>query len=266
MRLAGLWQQFQQAAIAVRRLGDVMDAPPEPRALLAARASRGPGRIEFCGVGFRHAPDRAWLYRGLDATIEPGSCVAVTGPSGCGKSTLLKLLLAFALPTEGAVRIDGRDTRAHAANELRSRFGVVPQDIALFAGTVLSNLQLGHPLAGLPEVAKACRIAGIHDAIEALPDGYATTIGERGVGLSGGQRQRLALARALLRRPQILLLDEPFSQLDEEAASHVAEAIGRLRGTLTIVIVTHVLPPGLAVDRRIALGPTAAPARDRVAA
>ncbi|HEX4884627.1 MAG TPA: peptidase domain-containing ABC transporter [Casimicrobiaceae bacterium] len=254
LRLAGLWQQFQQAAIAVRRLGDVMDAQPEPRVLVPARTVRGPGSIAFCGVGFRYAPEHAWLLRGFDAVIEPGTCVAVTGPSGCGKSTLLKLLLAFALPTEGAVRIDGRDTRAHAANELRARFGVVPQEITLFSGTVLANVQLGDALAGLPDVVKACRIAGIHDAIEALPDGYATVVGERGVGLSGGQRQRLALARALLRRPQILLLDEPFSQLDADAASRIAEAIGRLRGAVTIVVVTHVLPPGLVFDRRIDLG------------
>jgi subfamily B ATP-binding cassette protein HlyB/CyaB len=254
LRLAGLWQQFQQAAIAVRRLGDVMDVPAEPRALLPARPARGPGRIEFAGVGFRHATERPWLYRGFSAVIEPGECVVVTGPSGCGKSTLLKLLLAFVLPVEGAVRVDGRDTRAHAANELRARFGVVPQEITLFAGTVLANVQLGDPLASFADVVQACRIAGIHETIEALPDGYRTEIGERGVGLSGGQRQRLALARALLRRPQILLLDEPFSQLDAESATRVAAAIGRLKGALTIVAVTHQLPAALAFDRRIEIG------------
>jgi len=254
LRLAGLWQQFQQAAIAVRRLGDVMDVPPEPRALLPARPARGPGRLEFAGVGFRHAPERPWLYRGLSATIEPGECVAVTGASGCGKSTLLKLLLAFVLPVEGAVRVDGRDTRAYGANELRARFGVVPQETMLFAGTVLANVQLGDPLASFADVVQACRIAGIHEAIEALPDGYRTQIGERGVGLSGGQRQRLALARALLRRPQILLLDEPFSQLDAESTARVAAAIGRLKGALTIVAVTHQLPAALAFDRKIEIG------------
>jgi subfamily B ATP-binding cassette protein HlyB/CyaB len=254
LRLAGLWQQFQQAAIAVRRLGDVMDVPAEPRALLPARSARGPGRIEFAGVGFRHATERPWLCRDFRATIEPGECVAVTGPSGCGKSTLLKLLLAFVLPVEGAVRVDGRDTRAYAANELRARFGVVPQETTLFAGTVLANVQLGDPLASFADVVQACRIAGIHDAIEALPEGYRTEVGERGVGLSGGQRQRVALARALLRRPQILLLDEPFSQLDAESAARVAAAIGRLKGALTIVAVTHQLPATLAFDRVIALG------------
>jgi subfamily B ATP-binding cassette protein HlyB/CyaB len=221
LRLAGLWQQFQQAAIAVRRLGDVMDVPAEPRALAAARSSRGPGRIELAGVGFRYAQDRPWLYRELDAAIEPGECVIVSGPSGCGKSTLLKLMLGFALPTEGAVRVDGRDTRAWAMNELRARFGVVPQDTVLFSGKRLAK---------------------------ALPEGYRTEVGERGVGLSGGQRQRLALARALLRRPQVLLLDEPFSQLDAQAAE------AKLKGRLSIIVVSHQWPAGLAFDRRIAIG------------
>jgi subfamily B ATP-binding cassette protein HlyB/CyaB len=270
LRLAGLWQQFQQAAIAVRRLGDVMGTPAEPRSLAPARVARGPGRIEFVGVGFRHAPERPWLLRGFDAVVEPGECVVITGPSGCGKSTLLKLLLAFAFPVEGAVRIEGRDTRAFAANELRARFGVVPQETTLFAGTLLANLQLGNPMASFADIVQACRLAEIHEVIEALPDGYRSEVGERGIGLSGGQRQRLALARALLRGPQILLLDEPFSQLDDASAERIAAAISRLKGTLTLLVVSHQVPTSLGYDRRIALGGeafTAAPrqARDEAA-
>ena len=249
----GLWQQFQQAAIAVRRLADVMDVPAEPHCVLPSRVSRGSGRIEFVAVGFRYAPERPWLHRNVAFAIEPGECVVVTGRSGCGKSTLLKLLLGFAHPVEGAVRIDGRDTRAFAANELRSRFGVVPQETTLFSGTLLDNLQLGNPLAGFEQVVQACRVAGIHDTIEALPEGYRSEVGERGVGLSGGQKQRLALARALLRRPQVMLLDEPFSQLDDESAATIATAVSKLKGALTIVIVSHQVPPTLAVDRRIDL-------------
>ena len=253
LRLTALWQQFQQAAIAVKRLADVMDVPAEPNCVAPARPAGRPGRIEFAGVGFRYGADRPWLYRGLAFTIDAGECVVLTGPSGCGKSTLLKLLLGFALPVEGAVRIDGRDTRAFGANELRARFGVVPQETTLFSGTLLDNLQLGNPLAGFDQVVQACRVAEIHATIEALPDGYRSEIGERGVGLSGGQKQRLALARALLRRPQALLLDEPFSQLDGEAAAKIAGAISRLKGALSIVIVSHQLPPTLAFDRRIDL-------------
>jgi subfamily B ATP-binding cassette protein HlyB/CyaB len=254
LRLTGLWQQFQQAVIAVRRLADVMDVPTEPHCVAPTRATRGAGRIEFAGVGFRYAPERPWLHRHLAFTVEAGECVVLCGPSGCGKSTLLKLLLGFAQPVEGAVRIDGRDTRSFGANELRARFGVVPQETTLFSGTLLDNLQLGNPLASFEQVVQVCRVAEIHETIEALPDGYRSEIGERGVGLSGGQKQRIALARALLRRPHVLLLDEPFSQLDDEAAAKVAAAVSKLKGALTIVIVSHQVPPTLAIDRRIALG------------
>ncbi len=253
LRLTGLWQQFQQAAIAVRRLADMMDVPAEPHALTLGHAGRGPGRIEFVGVGFRYTSEDPWLHRNLALTIEPGQCVVLTGRSGRGKSTLLKLLLGFVHPTEGAVRIDGRDTRTCTANELRSRFGVVPQDTTLFAGSLLENLQLGNPHASFEQIVQACRVAQIHDTLEALPKGYRSEMGERGVGLSGGQKQRLALARALLRRPQVLLLDEPFSQLDDESAASVASALSSLKGALTIVIVSHQVPATLAVDRRIEL-------------
>jgi subfamily B ATP-binding cassette protein HlyB/CyaB len=253
LRLTGLWQQFQQAAIAVRRLADMMDVPAEPHALTVGHARRGPGRIEFVGVGFRYTSEDPWLHRQLALTIEPGQCVVLTGRSGRGKSTLLKLLLGFIHPTEGAVRIDGRDTRTCSANELRSRFGVVPQETTLFAGTLLENLQLGNPDAGFEQIVQACRMARIHDTLEALPKGYRSEVGERGVGLSGGQKQRIALARALLRRPQVLLLDEPFSQLDEESAASVASALSLLKGAVTIVIVSHHVPATLAADRRIEL-------------
>jgi subfamily B ATP-binding cassette protein HlyB/CyaB len=257
LRLAGLWQQAQQASIAVRRLADIMDVPREPRTLAPIRAATGPVGIELVGLGYRQAPERPWLYRGLDARIGPGECVVITGPSGSGKSTLLRLLQGFAYPVEGAVRIDGRDTRALAVNELRGRLGIVLQDTSLFSGTLLANLELANPLAGIDQITQACRIAGVHATIERLPEGYRTEVGERGVGLSGGQRQRLALARALLRRPGALLLDEPFSQLDQDSAREVADALSRLRGTLTIVVVSHVLPATLRFDRRIDLAPAA---------
>ena len=253
LRLTGLWQQFQQAAIAVRRLADMMDVPAEPYTVTIGHTRRGAGRLEFAGVGFRYGSEDPWLHRALTLTIEPGECVVLTGRSGRGKSTLLKLLMGFAHPVEGAVRIDGRDTRACSANELRSRFGVVPQDTTLFAGTVLDNLQLGNPLATFEQVIQACRVANIHDTLEALPKGYRTEVGERGVGLSGGQKQRLSLARALLARPQVLLLDEPFSQLDDDSAASVASSLSQLKGALTIVIVSHQVPPTLAFDRRIEL-------------
>ncbi len=256
LRLAGLWQQFQQATIAVRRLADIMDVPGEPSAVLPAREGGGPGRIELKGVGFRYDESRPWLYRGLDLAIEPGECVVVTGPSGCGKSTLFKLVQGFAFPVEGQVLLDGRDTRHLAANQLRAHFGVVPQETMLFSGTILDNLLLANPLVTFEQIVQACKLAEIHAVIEALPDGYRTEVGERGVGLSGGQKQRIALARALLRRPKVLLLDEPVSQLDAESAGRIAAAVSRLKGKLTIVLVSHQLPTLLKYDRIVEV-PTA---------
>jgi subfamily B ATP-binding cassette protein HlyB/CyaB len=255
VRLAGLWQQCQQAAIAVRRLADIMDVPVEPRANVPS-ASTGPARLSFASVGFRHG-DGAWILRGLDLEIAPGECVVITGPSGCGKSTLCRLAAGFAFATEGSVRLDGRVTRTLAADTLRGALGIVPQDTVLFAGTVLDNLLLGHAHATQVDVEAACRRAGVHDAIAALPEGYRTRLGERGIGLSGGQKQRVALARALLRSPRLMLLDEPLSQLDAVAAAEIGRAISALKGTTTLVVVSHVVPPTLAADRVVRLDPRA---------
>ncbi|UCG97417.1 MAG: peptidase domain-containing ABC transporter [Burkholderiales bacterium] len=255
MRLVGLWQQFQQARLAVRRLGDVMDVPAEPYGLRPVRAAqpaaRGEPLIAIDQLAFRHAEDRPFLYEDLNVEIRAGECVALCGPSGCGKSTLAKLLQGFFMPTRGAVRIDGFDTRHLSANELRCTFGVVPQETVLFSGTLLENLQLANPAATFEEVVNACRMAGIHDVIEQLPQGYGTPIGERGAGLSGGQRQRLSIARALLKRPRVLLFDEATSNLDRRSADGIVATINALRGRVTIIVVSHAPLAGLHIDRTV---------------
>ena len=248
LRLAGLWQEFQQTAIAVQRLGDLMDAPAEIYSLSAARGGGRAGRVEIDKVSFRYRDDQAPVYENFSLTIEPGACVALTGPSGSGKSTLAKLLQGFYLPSAGAVRIDGRDTRQLAANELRLNFGVVPQETRLFSGTLFENLIAAQPHAGIAEVAEACRQAEIHEYIEGLPQGYRTLVGENGVGLSGGQKQRIAIARALLRRPRILIFDEATASLDRDTAEAFARTVSRLRGSATVLFIAHHLPEGLAVD------------------
>ncbi|HZP89000.1 MAG TPA: peptidase domain-containing ABC transporter, partial [Burkholderiales bacterium] len=149
LRIAGLWQEFQQAAIAVKRLGDVMDAPQEPYSLVPSREPIRRGRIELKNLSFRYADNLPYLYQHLNLTIEPGECVAIMGPSGCGKSTLAKLLQGFYQPSEGAISLDGHDIRYLSANELRSAFGVVPQDTVLFSGTIYDNLVLGNAQADL---------------------------------------------------------------------------------------------------------------------
>jgi len=255
LHLVGLWQQFQQADIAVKRLGDVMNAPPEPYSLIPAReAAAGEGRIEIRNLSFRHADNLPYLYREFDLTIEPGHCVALMGPSGCGKSTLAKLLQGFYQPGDGSILMDGHDIRHMTANELRQHFGVVPQETVLFSGRIYDNLALANPMAGFEQIVQACKLAEIHEVIEALPNGYQTEIGEHGAGLSGGQKQRIAIARALLKRPRVLVFDEATSGLDAPTAEQFARTVNQFRGRVTMVFIAHQLPRGLQVDAAITLG------------
>ncbi|MEO8346878.1 MAG: peptidase domain-containing ABC transporter [Betaproteobacteria bacterium] len=253
LKLVGLWQQFQQATIAVRRLGDIMNVPMEPWSIAPAREGAGAGSIEFRDIGFRYAQDRPFVVRNFHLILAPGECVVVMGPSGAGKSTLTKLLQGFLLPTEGQVLLDGHDARHLAANELRGYFGVVPQETILFSGTILDNLLLANPMATFEMAVQAARLAEIHDTIESLPAGYKTDVGERGVGLSGGQKQRIAIARALLKRPRVLIFDEATSGLDIDVAEHFAATIARFKGKVTILFVTHRAPERLVPDRVVHL-------------
>ena len=222
LRLASLWQEFQQANIAMKRLGDIMDAPVEPYTLVPSRARESKGEVAIRGLGFRYSPEHPWLFRGLDLSLKPGKLTVLTGPSGSGKSTLSKLLLGFYQPEEGRIEIDGRDLRHFSANELRQSFGIVPQETYLFSGSIYENLIAANPNAGFPDVVRAAKIAEIHDVIEKLPKGYNTEIGEHGVGLSGGQKQRLATARAIL--PNGPAVDQIFAlSAGKEAQMSVVE-------------------------------------------
>jgi subfamily B ATP-binding cassette protein HlyB/CyaB len=187
-------------------------------------------------------------------TIDAGQCVAITGPSGCGKSTLAKLLQGFYLPAEGSIKLDGHDIRHLSANELRSSFGVVPQETTLFSGTLYDNIRLGNAQATFEDMVVACKAAGIHDTIDALPQGYQTQIGEHGAGLSGGQKQRIAIARALLKRPTILIFDEATSNLDEDTANAFGVTINALRGRVTILLIAHKLPSSIGRVKTFSLG------------
>jgi subfamily B ATP-binding cassette protein HlyB/CyaB len=248
LRLASLWQEFQQASIAVKRLGDIMDAPAEPQVLTPGRTAEGKGEVRIEGLSFRYSPEHPFLYRNLSLTLKPGKLTVLAGPSGSGKSTLAKLLLGFYQPTDGRIEIDGRDIRHLSANELRQYFGIVPQETYLFSGTIYENLIAANPNAGFNDVVQACKVAEIHETIEKLPQGYNTVIGEHGVGLSGGQKQRLAIARAVLKKPRILIFDEATSGLDQQTAERFAQTVNKLKGVATVLFIAHQLPRGLAVD------------------
>ena len=254
LRIVGLWQQFQQANLSVQRLGDIMNAPAEPYSILPSRLRESKGGIEIENLSFRYSDNLPYLYRDFNITVQPGKIIAVMGPSGSGKSTLAKLLQGFYVPADGQIKLDGNDIRHLSANELRHYFGVVPQETILFSGTIYDNLLMANSHATFEQVAQACRMAEIHDVIERLPQGYQTEIGERGAGLSCGQKQRLAIARALLKQPKILVFDEATSSLDMATAEHFAATINQLKGKVTILFISHALPRNLQVDEIVAIG------------
>jgi subfamily B ATP-binding cassette protein MsbA len=196
------------------------------------------GRVDVRNVTFAYEPGRLVL-RGVTLTAEPGQIVALVGPSGGGKSTLVQLLHRFYDPAEGAILLDGRDLRTIRIADLYARIAFVPQETMLFGGTVEENIRFGRPSARQEEVLAAAEAAHAHGFIQALPNGYGTVVGEKGVRLSGGQRQRIAIARAVLKAPRILLLDEATSALDNESEVLVQDALDRLMKGRTTFVVAH---------------------------
>lgn len=254
LKLSGMWQELQQVRVSAKMLGEIVNQPIERYSAHASTAGAVKGEIRVERLSFSYAEDRPPLYENLSFDVEPGKVVLVTGPSGSGKSTLAKVLLGLYTGYKGAIRIDGRDMRSMSVNELRTVFGVVPQESVLFTGTVIENLMAVSSDATFERAVLACKMAGIHEVIENLPEGYQTKLGERGAGLSGGQRQRLAIARALLKRPRVLIFDEAVASLDDAAAEQVAQAVNGVRGKVTVLFITHKVPKGLVVDQHLTLG------------
>jgi ATP-binding cassette, subfamily B, bacterial len=245
--------RLAKATAAGERILEVFDLEPEVRDLPGAVAApRLQGRVCFDDVAFAYQPGHP-VVNGVSISVEPGERVALVGPSGSGKSTLLNLLLRLYDPVSGRVMVDGRDVREYTLASLRSQIGVVLQETTLFAASISDNIAYGKPGATQEEIEHAARVANAHDFILAMPDGYDTVVGERGVTISGGERQRIAIARAALRRAAILVLDEPTTGLDDENAQQVTEALERLTGRCTTFLVTHDLRQVSRSDRIIRL-------------
>jgi len=250
--LATIFSQFQEAIGATRRLFEILDTQPEVRDAPDAReVGQVQGRITFDHVSFAYE-DGVEVVSDVSFEIAPGEVLALVGPSGAGKSTLFNLIPRFYDPTGGAVRLDGHDLRELRVASLRATIAIVPQDTMLFSGSVRENILYGDLNAGEAEMIAAAKAANAHDFIQALPRGYDTLVGERGIKLSGGQRQRIAIARAILKNPRILLLDEATSALDSESEGLVQEALGRLMQGRTTIIIAHRLST-VQVAHRIAV-------------
>jgi subfamily B ATP-binding cassette protein MsbA len=239
VELTSIGTQITEALAGLDRIREVMDMTTEDD----EDAKRKPlpavqGSIDFEDVEFEYDPGVPVL-KGISFRSEAGKTTALVGSSGSGKSTILSLVLNFIQPTSGVIRIDGDDLQTVKLRDYRRHLGVVLQDNFLFDGTVLDNIRFSNPEASLDEIKEVCRIANADEFIDQFSNGYDTVVGERGVKLSGGQRQRLAIARALLANPRILILDEATSSLDSESEALIQEGLNRLREGRTTFVIAH---------------------------
>ncbi|MBS0630773.1 MAG: ABC transporter ATP-binding protein [Verrucomicrobia bacterium] len=237
--VANVVNSVQQSLIGARRVFEILDAPVEVQDAPDARpCPRLRGEVQFDRVSFSYSGIDPVL-KDISLTVKPGQCVAILGATGAGKSVLMSLIPRFWDPTSGAVLIDGMDARTLKLDDLRRNIGLVFQESFLFSNTIAANIAFGHPLATQAQIERAARIAAAHDFIMALPQGYETILGESGSSLSGGQRQRLAIARAVLLEPAILLLDDPTAAIDSETEHEIFEALDRAIAGRTTFIVAH---------------------------
>ena len=254
--LSEIWGELQRAAGATERLVEMLHAadPVQDRAAPQHLPQPVRGQVRLDNVHFTYPsrPDDPALH-GVSLTVEPGETVALVGPSGAGKSTIFQLLMRFYDPQSGAVLLDGLNLRNLARSDFRAAMAIVPQDPVIFATSARENIRFGRPEASDAEVEEAARAAAAHDFITALPEGYDTFLGERGVMLSGGQKQRVAIARAILRDARVLLLDEATSALDAESERLVQQAVERLGKGRTVLVVAHRLATVKRADRIVVL-------------
>ena len=238
LRLAQLWNDFQQIGISMVRLGDILNARTEVVGQ-KTRIPRLAGAIEFDQVSFRYRPDTPEVIRSIHIAFQPGEVIGIVGRSGSGKSTLTKLIQRLYLPDRGRVLIDGQDIGIVDATSLRQQIGVVLQENTLFSRSIRDNIALSSPSSSIELIIEVAKLAGAHEFICELPEGYDTKVGEHGTGLSGGQRQRIAIARALLTNPRILIFDEATSALDYESEKVIQDNMRRICAGRTVLIIAH---------------------------
>jgi ABC transporter fused permease/ATP-binding protein len=250
---ADVFSQVQKALGATERVRELLDETPEIDGKSTSPATDAPrlrGEVQFEAVNFRYPSRRqSPVLRELTLHAKAGEKIALVGPSGAGKSTIVSLLLRFYEPDSGTVRIDGRPATDYSLRELRGNMAIVPQEVQLFGGSIEENIRYGRPDATRAEVLAASKQAACHEFIEKFPEGYATLVGDRGIKLSGGQRQRIAIARALLKNPSILILDEATSSLDSESEHLIQLALAELLANRTAFIIAHRLSTIRKVDR-----------------
>ena len=253
--MAELYAQFQQAIGATRRVFELLDTKPAITDKMDARnLATAQGRVQLQGVRFTYGDDRNLeVLKGVTIDAKAGEIIALVGPSGAGKSTLVSLIPRFYEVTEGGLLIDGMDVRDLKVKDLRETIGMVPQETILFSGTIRDNIAYGKLDASDAEIETAARAAHAHEFVSEFPDAYQTIVGERGVKLSGGQRQRIAIARALLKNPAILILDEATSSLDSESERLVQAALETLMQGRTTFVIAHRLSTVRRADRIIVL-------------
>ncbi|MEG1929983.1 MAG: ABC transporter ATP-binding protein [Anaerovorax sp.] len=238
-RIVEFTEQFQRGMTGIERFIEVMDEPVEIQDMPGAIELREvKGEITFCNVGFKYG-DSDDILKGIHMKVEVGQNVALVGPSGAGKTTLCNLIPRFYDVTEGSIFVDGMDIRKITTHSLRSQIGVVQQDVYLFSGSVYENIEYGKPGASEEEIEEAAKLAGAHEFIMQLPEGYHTFVGERGVKLSGGQKQRVSIARVFLKNPPILILDEATSALDNESELIVQGSLAKLAKGRTTITIAH---------------------------
>lgn len=253
-RIIEFAEQFQRGMTGIERFQEIMDVTPDIRDKKGAKPlSDVKGPIEFDHVSFEYADDHTQVLNDICLKIRPGERIALVGPSGGGKTTLCNLLPRFYDTTGGTISIDGMDVRDITLRSLRSNIGVVQQDVYLFSGTVFENILYGRPGASREDVIKAAKMAGAHEFITELKDGYDTYVGERGVKLSGGQKQRISIARVFLKNPAILILDEATSALDNESEYLVSQSLEKLVEGRTTLTIAHRLTTIQGADRILVL-------------